>query len=110
MTTKTMADKGETYVANWATGIADRAGLGVGHIAHAMYRAGVVDEATWPGLESRFIRREVVPEVAALTPETVRPVIAEVKKIKAGIAARKLTHCHTCGLPLGRDGECDECV
>jgi hypothetical protein len=34
--------------------------------------------------------------------------VAEIKKIKAELAERALTHCHYCG--LRSDGECDECV
>jgi hypothetical protein len=47
---------------------------------------------------------------ARATPAQGRAVVAEVKRQLDAIARHEQTHCHYCGQPLNRRGDCDECV
>lgn len=74
----TMAERGDAYVAAWPTTVAHRRGLSCEYTAVAMRRAGIVtDEADCHRLQAAFRQREATPEVAALTRETTRQVLAE---------------------------------
>jgi hypothetical protein len=107
--TRTMADKGDDYVAAWPGVMARRAGLSVEYVAPAMHAIGLIDEATASAMRSPLLRGEALPEIGALTPDNAKRIIGELQAINARIDARRLTHCDGCGLPLV-DGECEECV
>jgi hypothetical protein len=105
----TMGAKGTDYVAAWPTAMAHKFNLGCEHTAEAMRLAGLIaTDADCYRLRSAFLAKEATPEVAALTPDTARLVITELKAINAGIRQAESTVCRHCGLPLF-NGTCEQC-
>lgn len=105
----TMGSKGTDYVANWPTVIARKFHLSAEHTAIAMKLAGIItsDDDCYR-LRSAFLSKEATPEVAALTPDTARRVITELKAIGAEIRQAESTTCRYCGQPLF-NGACEQC-
>jgi hypothetical protein len=104
----TMGTKGNDYVANWPAAVARKFTLSPEHIANAMQLAGITTEADTYRLRRAFLAKEATPEVAALTPESARKVMTELKAISAEIQRAASTACRGCGLPLF-NGECEQC-
>lgn len=100
-----MQSKGHDYVAAWPAQIARKFNLSTDYVAEAMDRAGLGDRNQ---LDVVFAEGEYAPEVAALTPETARQVMAELRAISDEIARIQKTTCRCCGLDL-RNGECPQC-
>lgn len=105
-TTPTMLDnKGAAYVNRWPHSIARSARCSVEYVARALA------EVTGQPVDQLAFSDETVvhPVVAALDGPTAKLVVARVNQMMAENRARRLTHCHYCGLELVR-GECQECV
>ena len=109
MAAGTMAAKGQAYVAAWPNAMAARFNLSCEYTAEAMQRAGIItSDADCSRLRSAFLKKQAVPEVAALNPETARKVIAELAAIDARIRKAAATSCHCCGVTL-INGACPAC-
>lgn len=109
MTTVTMADKGNAYVAKWPSGIARQLRISPEYIADAMVRADIINESERHRLGMAFLAKEFTPEVAALTPDAAKTVVEIARSIRLDLNAATLVSCHYCGLDLNTDGECREC-
>ncbi|MEU0783491.1 hypothetical protein ABZ341_18195 [Streptomyces sp. NPDC006173] len=105
----TMADRGQDYVAAWPANIAAKSRLSPEHVAEALTRAGLAEREDQMDLRMKFLHGEPVAQIAALTPDSARLVIAELRSISDEINTATKTHCHYCSLKLRADGECPSC-
>ncbi|MEV8606182.1 hypothetical protein AB0465_40680 [Streptomyces griseoviridis] len=105
----TMAARGQDYVAAWPAGITRKLRLTPAYVAEALVRAGHATEDERPALATAILRGEPVDQDAALTPDTTKAVIAELRANSADLTETTKTHCHYCGLKHQADGECRSC-
>ncbi|MFJ3699551.1 hypothetical protein ACIPW9_36415 [Streptomyces sp. NPDC090052] len=105
----TMGQRGQDYVAAWPTRIAQQIGLSPAYVAEALTRAGLSTREEQGNLGQTFLRGEPTPQIAALTPDTAKTLVAELRAISAEISETAKTHCHYCNLKLRTDGECPSC-
>jgi hypothetical protein len=105
----TMAARGQDYVATWPSRIAARTRLSPEYVADALVRAGLATRDEQNDLRAKFLQENPTSQIAALTAETARLVIAELRAISAEIDEAAKTHCHYCGLKLQANGECRSC-
>lgn len=105
----TMAARGEDYVAAWPANIARKFSLSPAYVAEALVRTGHAPAADQGALGQTFLRNEPTVQIGALTPDTAKAVIAELRTISAEINEAVKTNCHYCGLKLQADGECRSC-
>ncbi|MFE1925783.1 hypothetical protein ACFW91_24830 [Streptomyces asoensis] len=105
----TMAQRGQDYVAAWPGAIAAKSHLSAEHVAEALIRAGLATSDERADLRATFRTQAPAPQIAALTPETARMVITELRAISAEISEAAKTHCHYCNLKLQADGQCRSC-
>lgn len=102
------ADKDRDYIKAWPEIWAGRAGLSVEYVAQALITCGYATKDREYPMRSALLRDEYLPEVAALTPDAAREVIATLNKISSDIDAAAKTNCWCCGGPL-RNGNCNSC-
>ncbi|MEU3220058.1 helix-turn-helix domain-containing protein [Streptomyces sp. NPDC006971] len=105
----TMGARGQGYVAAWPARIAQQIGLSPAYVAEALTRTGLSTRDEQGSLGQAFLRGGPVAQIAALTPDTAKAVIAELRAIAAEISEAAKTHCHCCGLKLPKNGDCPSC-
>lgn len=105
----TMAARGQDYVASWPAGIAAKNRLSPEYIAEALVRAGFATPAEQTDLRTKFRRGEAAPQIAALTPDNARLVIAELRAISSEITEAAKKYCECSALKVRGADHCPSC-
>lgn len=100
--------KGEEYVRAWPLRIARQTGT----ITITVFKA--VNDVTGINCVPAGTLHEdedlALATIGALTPDQAKTVIERVRAAALAENPHGRPRCHFCGLPVGRDGECEECV
>ncbi|MEV8523107.1 hypothetical protein AB0451_02965 [Streptomyces sp. NPDC052000] len=105
----TMSARGEEYVANWPTSIANRFQVGVEWTATTLIDLGFAEKADEGRIRRDALKGAVIPEVARLTPSQAQQIAMALAEKRRRLNATVLTHCHYCSLELTPNGECPSC-
>jgi hypothetical protein len=110
MTQTMLQSKGPEYVQNWCRNIGNSQGRSLSQNEVALIAGKVLgEELVKPGsvaLDPTAIERVI----GALTSETAKPVVTAVEAAWRARNPHGRPSCHFCGLPVGSDGDCRECV
>lgn len=107
-TTAMIDAKGEDYVRTWPLRIAQQNGT----ITNTVFK--VIHDVTGVNcIPSGTLHEDsdlALTTVGALTPDQAQTVVRKVREAARAANPHNRPVCHYCGLPVGRDGECEECV
>jgi hypothetical protein len=101
-------DRGSEYAARWPAAHTRRIGLGREWAATALKDIGALAPEREHAVRTALLSDELVPEVAALTPQQAKAVIARLHEIKRAITESRKTNCYYCGVDL-LGGQCPSC-